>query len=320
MSTKKSKLFCPEPGIYEDVPMATYFTWDAASQSRLMKLKRSPAHAKSAIEGEDQDTPARIFGRAAHAALLEPDVFRAKYATANQCVAHTKDGARCQNNGAHPLVGGKSVCGVHFKKALAEDDSLVLAEGVTILPKKTHAACLTIRERVIAKARAAGLVEGEGRAELSIVWIDPDTGVKCKARIDRHTMTRAGPTIVDVKTTEDASDYIFERDIFRWFYHVQGAMYTDGANEVGLPTEHYVIMPIEKKPPYESSVFRLLPPAIDAGRDLLKVLMSQWAWCKKKNLWPGYPDRVRQIALPDYAWQRTEDIIIDLEERWKATI
>lgn len=325
MTKKKVKSFCPESGVYEDVPMKVYHTWDAASKSRLWAMKQSPAHAKVQIDlsttGEDDDpTPAQVFGRAFHAALLEPDVFRARYATADQCIAHTEKGSRCQKKGAFPLVGGKSICGTHFKKALAEDPSLTLAEDVEVLSKKVHSACLTIRKRVIAKARASGLVSGPGRAELSIVWKDPETGIMCKARLDRHSPTIAKGTIVDVKTTVDASDYAFERTIFRYGYHGQGAMYLDGANEVDLPAEKYVILAVEKKEPFESSVFRLNEAAIDAGRLLLRSLLVRYAWCKKKGVWPGYPDRVREIALPDWAWKATDDIIYELEERWKATV
>ena len=329
----KAKPFCPEPGVYEDVAMKKYHTWDAASKSRLWAMRQSPAHAKVIIDvstsGEDDDpTPGQVFGRAFHAALLEPDVFKAQYATADQCIAHTEKGSRCQKKGAFPLTNGKSICGIHFKKALAEDRSLVLDENVEVLSKKVHAACLTIRERVIAKARASGLVSGPGRAELSIVWEDPETGIMCKGRIDRHTVVKykvaavvkSIPTIVDVKTTVDASDYAFERTIFRYGYHGQGAMYLDGAQEVDLPAEQYVIMAVEKKEPYESSVFRLNEAAIDAGRDLLRSLLLRYAWCKKKGIWPGYPDRVREIALPDWAWKATDDIILELEERWKATV
>lgn len=318
MSPKKksAKTFCPEPGIYEDVPMSEYFTWDAASKSRLWGFRRSPAHARVMSE----DTKATAFGRAAHVALLEPDEFKKRYASASQCVAHTGAGAQCQNQGSYPLAGGGSVCGTHIKKALKTDDSLKVAENVEILSEKDWAACGTIRERVKAKARASGLVSGPGRAELSLVWVDPELGIRCKGRIDRDSPTLAGGTIVDVKTTVDASDFAFERTIFNYGYHAQGAFYLDGMEALGEERRHCTILAVEKAAPFEISAFRLLPAALDAGRDLIRPILERYAWCKENDIWPGYPDRVREIALPDWAWKATDDIILEMEDRWNATI
>ncbi len=46
---------------------------------------------------------------------------------------------------------------------------------------------------------------GKGMNEVSIVWVDEQTGLKCKARLDRLTVYRGYPFVLDLKTSKDAS-------------------------------------------------------------------------------------------------------------------
>jgi hypothetical protein len=70
-----------ETGVYEDVPAEIYHLWPYASNSNLGKLARSPLHCWDAMYGEqdDDDTKAKGVGTAAHAALLEPELFAERY-------------------------------------------------------------------------------------------------------------------------------------------------------------------------------------------------------------------------------------------------
>ncbi|KKK91128.1 hypothetical protein LCGC14_2716080, partial [marine sediment metagenome] len=87
------------PGVYPSVPMVEYHDWDAASNGRLNYFMRSPAHMKSYLENAQAETPAMVFGRAAHMAILEPDVFGSTYDAVSQCVAETKQKSRCKKSG-----------------------------------------------------------------------------------------------------------------------------------------------------------------------------------------------------------------------------
>lgn len=297
----------PEPGIYPGTPMDEYHAWEAASNSRLTKLMKSPQHLRAYLEAEHTDTPALSFGRAAHVAILEPDAFRSQYGTASQCIAKTKKGERCSKTGTWPIVGGGALCTTHLSEEAEVDESIEL------LTDADFAACLAMRDSVHAMKRAGGMLAGDGDVELSIAWDDPTTGVRCKGRLDRLSLDLPGGVIVDLKTTNDASLLSFERSIFSFGYHRQAGMYLDGAKEVGITAKHYVILAVEKKPPYGVGVFRLTEGAIDGGRDQLRPLLGLYARIQDlpREDWWGYPDEVRDVSLPRYAWDQLDEQVED---------
>lgn len=272
----------PEPGIYPNVPMSEYHAWEAASNSRLSQLLRSPAHLKSYIDRPKPDTDAQVIGRATHAAILEPESFEKQY----------KKG---------PLGDRRT------KKVKEQWEALVAEAGAeNILRPADYEACLAMRESVWKKTTATGLIGGKGQRELSIIWMHTDALTLCKARLDRLSPALDGGTIIDLKTTTDASPLKFERTIFAYGYHRQGALYVDGARAVGIPIRHYAIIAIEKEPPYEVAVYRLMEGAIEAGRDEVARLLPVYKRCVEENNWPGYPDEIRDITLPIWAWAASE--------------
>jgi hypothetical protein len=176
-----------------------------------------------------------------------------------------------------------------------------------VLPEEDYTSCLRMRDAVNRHASASRLLSGAGDVELSLVWEQDGLDVLCKGRLDRLSPGIAGGAIVDIKTTRDASPREFERAIFTHGYHRQAAFYLDGARAHGIPAKHFVIIAVEKEPPYAVAVYRVSEGAIDAGQEQLRVLLAKYAECEQKDEWPAYPDVVRDIALPDWAWKQIDE-------------
>lgn len=271
------KVKAPPVGVYADVPFGDYLAWDAVSQSQLKELQRSPAHLRASLEAPDDDNDALRMGRAVHCAVLEPHRFALDFAVLPE---------------GHD---GRTKAG----KELWAD---VVARGATPL-KFDQAANITGMAAALRAHAAAGmLLASAGPAELSLVWRDPATGVLCKARHDKHAHAVGGGVILDVKSTTDASAREFERTVFNFAYHRQGAFYIRGARALELPVEHYAILAVEKEPPFAVAVYRLNEAAIDAGDQEVGALLSRYEACRARNVWPAYPETVQDLALPDWAW------------------
>lgn len=273
----------PTPGVYPGTPMDEYHRWDAASNSRLSKLRRSPAHLKAYMEEPPPMTDALRIGRATHAAILEPDDFARLY-----------------------------VCGPEGDrrtKAVKEQwDALEDQYGVGyVLKPFDYNVCLRVRDAVHVHTKATGMISGPGQVELSMLWEDDNTGLLCKARWDRYSPEIAGGAIVDIKTTRDASSREFERSLFSLGYHRQGAFYLMGGEARKLPARHFVILAVEKAPPYAVAVYRLTEGALSAGEEQIRPLLVKYAECKARGEWPGYPDEVQDIAIPAWAWGVVDD-------------
>lgn len=272
----------PEPGVYANVPAEVYHRWDAISNSRLGLLDRSPAHLAESLRTPKPSSPAQVLGTITHCAVLEPADFDKLYVAGPEGDKRTKD-----------------------VKAAYEALEAQYGEDYVLRPKD-HALCVGVRESFRRKVRANALLTGRGENELSLVWIDPMTGRKCKARLDRRSPDIAGGAIVDLKSTRDARKRPFAKALYQYGYHRQGAMYLDACRVLGIEAQHYVIAAYEKEPPYPVALYRLDDGTLDAGMVDFLRLMRLYDECATKNEWPtapSYPDTIEDIAIPSYAFE-----------------
>src|SRR5690606_27841947 len=104
-----------QPGVYRGIPADVYHAHPGVSASRLQKLTRSPMHLKHAIDHPGEaDTPALAFGRACHAAILEPEVFAAAYAVAPEIDRRTKEGKAAYAAFAEASAGREVISAADF--------------------------------------------------------------------------------------------------------------------------------------------------------------------------------------------------------------
>ncbi len=151
--------------------------------------------------------------------------------------------------------------------------------------------------------------------ELSIVWDDPLTGVRCKARLDAFAPDLAGGSIPDIKSTEGGDFLDFERAILKWGYHRKAWFYLRGAKEVGLAARHFPIIAVEKEPPYAVAVYRVSDGVVTYLEDQMTALLELYAACEARQEWPAYPERVREISIPDWGWKLIDNQTAEVEER-----
>lgn len=284
----------PGPGVYEDIPAGDYHAWPYFSNSGGGKILRSAAHFIAYQKQEwNNDTPAQVLGRAIHMAILEPDLFWTVF---------TKE----------PELDYEKYANPRSTKVYKEEVRFIAESGLTVLRSEDLDNIDAMKAAVLAHPKLNKVVTATGRAELSIVWDDPETGVRCKGRIDWHTPTYAGGAVLDLKSTDDASPGGFERAIFRWGYHRQGALYLRGAKAVELPSAHYVIGAVEKAAPYGAILYRLMDEAIRLGEKQIDFALARYAQCKKTGEWPCYTTDVVDIGVPKWADSAVER---DLEEQ-----
>jgi hypothetical protein len=266
----------PEPGIYPGVPFSDYMQWDAVNNSLLSVLiNKSPAHAKLYKE-EPPDTDALRFGHALHTRALEPQLYPERYAIRPECDRRTKEGKAIYEDFLATLDGKTEL-------TQAENDSI-------------EAICASIE-----KNRLHRWIE-RGKYEVCIVWRDARTGLLCKARLDYYHDTEN--VIVDLKSTIDASYDGFAKSIFNFDYYQQAAWYCDGIKTLKGDTPSFVFLAVEKKPPYACAAYEAADEMLIAGRKTYRKALALYQECMATNHWPGYPDRVEIITMPQWALNR----------------
>lgn len=271
------------PGFVFDEPAHLYHrrALDVATNSGLKVLRtKTPAHYKAWVEGlsgDEPETPALRVGRIVHAAILEPDRFAKDFV-----VAPDFGDLRSSTN------------------RKARDEWLAgLGPGVTMVKPEELMLAQAMRESVLAHPTARLVIEG-GRPEVSMRWIDERTGIKCKARAD--WWNEQLEFAMDLKTTTDASPSGFGRAVAQHGYNVQHAHYADGFRTLGRPIRNYLIVAVEKEPPYAVAVYHIDAAAEERGFQLLHRSMDALAECLSSGRWPAYSDTIQPLTIPGWAF------------------
>lgn len=210
------------------------------SSSRIKKALMSRA---AYTHREETDSSALAFGRAFHAALLEPDLFASRWAVAQRFPGHP-------NSNEHKAAKEEWFRHHQGREILSADDATIISEMLR-----------TVKSHPFFEAL------GLGDTEIMAISTCPDTQLKIKCKADV-----LGAAITDFKTTSSgvrASDFL--QDVVKWGYHVSAALYQDiVADHVGerLP---FVVVPITNKAPFECEFYKMSDEILDEGRKLYKA-------------------------------------------------
>jgi exodeoxyribonuclease VIII len=246
-----------------------YNAIEAVNKSTLWEMRKSPLHYWHLVHDTPKtDTAAMKFGRAAHSRILTPEMFKKDYTVAPEVDRRTKEGKRiwAELEGSEWEVISSADC-----------------ETIEGMAKELER---TLKE--------LGLWETFSGAvkETPIVWIDGETGVKCKGRLDAIS----GGTVIDYKTTSNASPDSFTKEALRYGYDLQAAMYLEGSG-----ADSFVFIAQEKTFPYAVNVIRAGEAFLDRGRWMMRDLLTRWKECNEKGIWPGYNEKgVNELIIPEW--------------------
>ena len=98
-----------------------YRSREGISSSDLKKIMKSPAHYKYWKDNPQEDTPALLFGRAAHKYILETYDFYNEFAVAPNCDRRTKEGKETWNKFVAESEGKDIITEEQFKQKLLND-------------------------------------------------------------------------------------------------------------------------------------------------------------------------------------------------------
>ncbi len=270
-------------GVEYSMSNTAYHATSSIGASGLKKLAKSPAHFHAAYLDPSREpsapTPAMKAGTLAHCVILEPAELDKRYVIKPDGLdGRTKEGkAWCA-----------SVAGFEIVTAQQVDTAKQQAAALKALPE------------------IAALMS-TGSPEVSVFWVDPDTGVPCKCRPDWVHETSDGVWLVDVKTTADASPEGFPKQVAKLGYHIQAAHYVAGwEHATGQRVLGFVFATVESDAPHVAAAYTLDLVALGEGADECDRLLSLYAHCQQNGQWPGYGSEIKTISLPMWALSNQE--------------
>ena len=245
------------------------------SSSELKKIMITPAHYKHWKENPQEDTPALLFGRAAHKYILETYDFYTEFAVAPNCDRRTKEGKEIWN------------------KFVAE------SEGKDVITQEQFEQIEEMRKVMLATPFVSKLINGEH--EISYFWVDEDTGLECKVRPD--SINHKLKIVVDYKTCDNAETEHFMKQAIRLGYDLQAYMYQQGVKE-NLGEEYlFVFIAQEKKPPYAVNILEADESFMASGKRIFHEMLNVYKECSETGNWYGYlgaNNEINSLGVPKW--------------------
>jgi exodeoxyribonuclease VIII len=219
------------------------------------------------------------IGSALHEVVLEPKLFKTNYMVFPKIDKRT--------------TKGKEIHAMYTKKA----------EGKTIINQDEMDMITMAGQNALENRTLIELMKDSAR-EVSCYTTDPETGLKIRVRPDILPKTMS--TIVDLKTCQDSSKKGFKRDVYKFGYSITDAFYSDF-----LRRENYVFIAIEKKPPYQVSLFSLDDEYKEYGRNQYRMALDLIKWSQDNDYWCDYTEF--EILKECYALGDLDDFFETLE-------
>jgi hypothetical protein len=142
----------------------------------------------------------------------------------------------------------------------------------------------------------------DSEKKVIFTWTDEETGVEMKAEID---MLIRGVAIGDLKTDDDADPDNFTRDIVKWGYDLQAAVYQEAVERATGERLPFIALVCKKSPSYICETFEITAAFIDLGRRKYRKLIREYADCKARDNWDS-PTFGRVVPLYPTAWHERQ--------------
>ena len=266
--------------------MPTYIAHDSISRSELSTLNsKTPYHYMfSKAHGNFKQTPDLLVGSAVHKIFLERETFDEDFAVAPNLNLRTKAG----------------------KEEFAIFSEEAKGKGQEVLTVDQMAKVKAIGDALHSQKRVTNLVKG-GVAERSI--FRPLNGLMLKSRPDYYI--ESSNTILDLKTTRDATTSEFLRSIIKYQYYRQDAYYSDSVAHFTGEIPRFIFIAVEKEPPYQANLIELEPSFKMVGRAEYLKALSRIKECQDNDYWPSFSEEPVKLDCPEWLWERFKSGVQD---------
>ena len=254
---------------------------EGISSTELKKIAKSPAHYRHWKDNPQEDTPALLFGRAAHKYMLEKDEFFNEFAVAPNVDRRTKEG-----KAEWSLFLEQNA----DKDIISDDDFMKIQE---------------MHKALYDTPFVAKLLSGE--KELSFFHKDEETGLIVKCRPD--CLSEVGDTniLIDYKTTDNADSDDFMRQAIKLMYDLQMAHYLDVLEKETGKQYSVIFIAQEKSEPYCVNILEANEYFLKSGKDMYRTMLDRYAECNSSGNWYGYMQgAINTLGLPNWLQKQYE--------------
>ena len=259
----------------DGITNAEYHGSGELSRSTAWSLLQScPAKVRYDMNHPKPSSPALVIGSGFHTATLEPEKLDDEFAVKPS------------------EIDGQGPRTKHYKEAFEimqknEPDKQWLAPADYDLILEMAGSALDNPVLRHYMADIDKVVEGTGYFEME--------GAKCKVRPDLY-IPGAG-VVIDLKSTQDASNRGFTKSVRQFGYLFQACWYMHALRLLGEKPKQFVFIAVEKTAPYATAAYTIKESDINKQFSNMERACQLWAACQSSGIWPGYSDMVETLDL-----------------------
>ena len=253
------------------------------SSSTARKILSSPKKYLHDKTAESVPTKAMEEGTAVHTFFLENELFKNRYCFKPKAFnGRTKEGKQWMEEHGH----------LNILAAEWEENLIHMIHSFLASPAKI-------------------IYDKKGLTELSFFSEDLG-GIKAKCRPD--WISSDAHTVVELKTTQDASPKGFQKSIGQFGYHIQASWYMRVLQNLNVPVKEFIFIAIEKTAPFCVGVYRASEEMIEEGNKKVDEAIDKILWCKEYDSYPDYtPNEIETIDLPPWMTKKKDQTSSDEE-------
>lgn len=132
-------------------------------------------------------------------------------------------------------------------------------------------------------------------------WDCDLTGLRLKCEID--LLDPGLHCVTDLKTASDVDLDSFERDVMKWGYDIQAAMYLQAAKLLLDEDWSYAWVVVRNRPPFDCEVYEASQQLLLHGSRRLDERLEFFAECEKSGQWLSQTHGIVQTVYPP-RWSR----------------
>ena len=237
------------------------------------------------------DSQSKDFGNLLDTLVLTPELFGKRYAVEPSEYTNEKGEKKPWHNGA---------------KVCKEWQLDQIAKGLIITNDVAIAEARLATQRIIDDEILSGFIAASDRQVLvEGEWLDEKTGivlpVRCLLDLAPRPDTEFATCLGDLKSSRSAAIQAFQRDVFKFGYHIQAAFDLDIFNAAtGEQRGKWCIVVQENFQPFEIGRRMMVdvepgtqPESgnmINLGRSQYRRILENYCWCLANEKWPSYDD------------------------------
>ena len=268
-----------------DISDEDYFAADGLNNSYLWKLiNQTPAHAQV----ETAKTDAMNMGSAVHLAVLQPE------------------------HASKKIIQGPET---RRGKAWTDAAKEAKAKDKILLTAADYNQCMSMRDSVWRNPAVAQELNQKGTVyENAAFW--EYRNLKCKCKVD----AARGNTIIDLKTSQDASPRGFAQSVAKYGYHQQDAFYSYGWGQAaGTPVDTFLFLVVEKHPPFACAIYEMDTMSKREGWASANAAIELHQHCEEEQHFHAYANEKVMLQLPPWAFTHTNPRSVQLVNQGENT-